>query len=863
MIGRTIGHYKVVDKIGEGGMGAVYRAEDTSLHRLVALKTLSSRLDDSEEARERFIREAESASSLNHPNITTIYELLEEEGQHYISMEYVEGKTIRDVVESGQLSVRKALDILIQTAEALEAAHARGILHRDIKSSNIMLSMEGRVKVMDFGLAHLEERSRLTRSGTTMGTLAYASPEQLTGRDIDRRSEIWSLGVVFYELLTGQQPFRGPSEGELVFAIINSEPDAPGDLREEIPETLLGVLRRMLEKDPALRYASCSELLDDLRQIRKGFETTTQILPSEAPFPHSRWKRNLVFGGAAVVLAVMGLFLPGILEPAEQQLPRIAVLPFENLGAADDDYFADGLTDEIISRLTMLRRLRPIARASVMPYRGTDKTLRQIGQELDVSYILTGTVRWEHREEGSIVRITPRLSLASDETEIWSAPITDDFAGIFRIQSQVAEQVAGALEVSLADSEQQALTRVPTRDMEAYRAYLQGSEHIEDATTEEKNRLGLRSLQLAVERDPGFAEAWGEIAKAHAQCYHWGFDRTPERRQMAREAAAEARRLGPSIPAVHRSLGYYHYWAFKDYEQALQEFAIAEKGLPNDVEIINGMAAIRRRQGHFEEAIRLFREAFALDPRQPSHALETANTLFHLRRYDEAVGYYRKAIELDPDHVYSHAYLINTYATAGRLDDAILHLDRIRHIDHQLYDFVEFWCYFLAGQDSLVGEVLASTPYAAFQVEQFYYPVDLIRAYHYQTLGREDLAREHYGRAREHLEDLAARQPDDPRVHMALALSMAGLGHREEARSLADHVTETMYPVSQDALLGWFLQVDRVHVLILLGSYSEAMDRIEHLLSVPSPLSRHLLRNDPRYDPLRDRPRFQALLAGR
>ncbi|MFC1628510.1 serine/threonine-protein kinase, partial [Gemmatimonadota bacterium] len=223
MIGRTISHYKIVDKLGEGGMGAVYKAEDTTLNRLVAIKALSSHLAENDEARERFVREAQAASSLNHSNITTVYELLEDEGEQFIVMEYVDGKTIRDVVESSRVSIRKAVDILIQAAEALGAAHNKGILHRDVKSANIMVSMEGNVKVMDFGLAHLEDRSQLTRTGTTMGTLAYSSPEQLVGAPVDKRSEIFSLGVVFYELLTGQLPFKSPSEGELVFEIINTE----------------------------------------------------------------------------------------------------------------------------------------------------------------------------------------------------------------------------------------------------------------------------------------------------------------------------------------------------------------------------------------------------------------------------------------------------------------------------------------------------------------------------------------------------------------------------------------------------------------------------------------------------------------
>jgi len=275
MIGKTIDRYKIVDKLGEGGMGSVWKAEDTKLNRLVALKTLSPYLAENEEARERFTREAQAASALNHPNITTVHDLLDVDDQHFICMEYIEGKTVRDMIESGRVGVKKAIDIILQAAEALNAAHRKGILHRDIKSANIMVSMEGNVKVMDFGLALLGDKSQLTRTGTTLGTLTCSSPEQLTGRPYDERSEIWSLGVVFYELLTGQLPFKSPSEGEIVFAIINNEQDKPSILNEDVPESAEAVVVRMLEKDPEHRYQNCGELSSDLKTVRSDLETST------------------------------------------------------------------------------------------------------------------------------------------------------------------------------------------------------------------------------------------------------------------------------------------------------------------------------------------------------------------------------------------------------------------------------------------------------------------------------------------------------------------------------------------------------------------------------------------------------------
>ena len=308
MIGRTISHYKIVDKLGEGGMGAVYKAEDTTLNRLVALKVLSSHLAENDEARERFVREAQAASSLNHSNITTVHELLEDEGEQFIVMEYVDGKTIRDMVESSRVSIRKAVDILIQAAEALGSAHKKGILHRDVKSSNIMVSMEGNVKVMDFGLAHLEERSQLTRTGTTMGTLAYSSPEQITGRPYDERSEIWSLGVVLYELLTGRLPFQSPSEGELVFSIINNEQDPVSEIRTDVPLSLSNVINRIFQKDPQLRYADMGELVSDLTTVRQELGTTT-VVTSSAVIGSKRKLPLIVMATSVILLGAVMAFV--------------------------------------------------------------------------------------------------------------------------------------------------------------------------------------------------------------------------------------------------------------------------------------------------------------------------------------------------------------------------------------------------------------------------------------------------------------------------------------------------------------------------------------------------------------------------
>ncbi len=523
MIGRTISHYTIVDKLGEGGMGTVYRAEDSTLERLVAIKALSGQFAEHEDARERFIREAQAASSLNHSNITTIYELLEEDGEQYIVMEYVDGKTIRDMVESGHVSIRKALDIIIQTAQALEAAHNKGILHRDVKSANIMISMEGNVKVMDFGLAHLEHKSQLTRTGTTMGTLAYSSPEQLTGAVVDRRSEIFSLGVVFYELLTGQLPFKSPAEGELLFEIINNEQDRPSGLRDDVPDNVEAVITKMLIKQPDLRYQSCAELLSDLNGIRSELETTTVQITTALPTVTLK-KSRLVRAGVATVIMIAGATAVLLSSGrGEQLIPDLVVVStFENhSGDTAYDQFGRWAVDHIHGGVEQAEFARAVPLEHSLP-------TSQILLDRSAAGEVSDPIRILAVEASAGIAISGGFYILDDETIQFQVRIRDiardrtidtfdDVSGSLDEKNAVVAELRQRVLASLASRlspgyESWADITEPPRLIEAFNEFTRGLDiYMDDSYTEESLVYFYRALEI----DPEYTTARIWAARIH------------------------------------------------------------------------------------------------------------------------------------------------------------------------------------------------------------------------------------------------------------------------------------------------------------------------------------------------------------
>ncbi|MHC4331465.1 MAG: protein kinase domain-containing protein, partial [Planctomycetota bacterium] len=596
MIGKIISHYKVIEKLGEGGMGVVYKAQDTKLDRRVALKFLTPQSIGSEQERARFVLEAKAAAALNHSNICTVHEIDEAEGQSFIAMEYVDGEDLKARIESGPLKLDEAVSLAIQVAEGLRMAHEREIVHRDIKPANIMVTSEGQVKIMDFGLAKSHGRTQLTQAGTTLGTVAYMSPEQARGEDVDPRSDIWSLGAVFYEMITGQKPFKGDYEPAVVYSILNAEPEPVTALRTGVPMELERIVTRCLAKDRAERYQTARDLAADLQRYQRlestkerhaGVEEATSQRQGQKGFktPISRWLWLLLIFVPAIAVLIITVIIPHFFSPVvDQPGPErkiLVVLPFANIGnEPEQEYFADGMTEEMI---TILGNANPamlgvIARTSAMHYKRRDVTIEDIGQELGVGYILEGSIR----RQGEQVRIAAKLIDVEDQTQLWSKNFDGTMDDIFVLQSNVANQITEALAVELLQG-LHLTNRTHTPDPQAYEEYLAGR-FFAHKGTEESWRKAIKFYEEAVRIDPKFALAYAALSHAYSVWSGWYTVTSKIAYDKAKEAADEASRLNPNLADAHSALAVIAAYFEWNWQKADEQFRVALDLNPNDGE---------------------------------------------------------------------------------------------------------------------------------------------------------------------------------------------------------------------------------------------------------------------------------------
>jgi serine/threonine protein kinase/tetratricopeptide (TPR) repeat protein len=877
LIGRTLGHYRIVDKIGEGGMGVVYRAHDERLDRDVAVKVLPASVAQDADRLARFEREAKTVAKLAHPNILEVWDFGREGGVTYAVTELLDGQNLRHSIPPSGMPWQKVVEIGAAIADGLAAAQSKGIVHRDLKPENVFVTSDGRVKILDFGLAQVKvpvdeeaETAALTpagtAAGTVMGTMGYMSPEQLRGEPSDARSDIFALGCVLYEMLSGQTAFLRNSTAETSAAILKEEPPSLSGSGETFPDEMERTIRRCLEKSPDARFQSASDLAYNLRTI-----STSPALAATSGVPRTGDRRKMIAWAAIVFVIVFAvafsLILSGPLQKEtaapqpEVTLPRIVVLPFENLGSPEDEYFADGITGEIIHRLAAISGLEVISRTSAMYYKGKQIPLQQIGEELDVGYVLEGTIRWDRSGGGhGRVRITPELIRVDGDSHLWSERYDRVLEDIFAVQSDIAERTAKSLQVNLLDSERHIVEYQPTDNMDAYRAALWNGSTTMGVDDDDQVRASIQILEAAVAADPEFAVGYAALSYSHSRYYHLRYDFTPARVAMAKAAVERAFELQPALPEAHRALGFFYYWCHWDYGSAIEQLEIAATSLPNDLHVRMGFFVVYRRQGRWDEALEALERWQRIDPQRYGMLLEVAITYRFLRRYEEAEEQAKRAVAIGPELQDSYIVGAEGYVLSdGNTTRARRLLESAPAIEEPRFQLAKLQLDLL---DRKPETALANVHHSEFDVfanEIIYRPRELLECLCLSQLGEEEAAALACQAAREKLKREAEARPHDFRLFLALGEAYALMGRREDAVRDAEHASELM-PISKDALVGTNVAIELAKTYVWVGEVEKALELIDELLSIPCDLSVGLLRLDPVWDPLRDHPRFHALL---
>jgi serine/threonine protein kinase/tetratricopeptide (TPR) repeat protein len=872
-----LGDYELLEEVGRGGQGVVFRARQKSLNRTVALKVITLGQWASEAHLKRFRREAEAAASLDHPGIVPIHEVGERDGSCYFSMQFIEGGQLDEVARRTPMSIRRAVELIAKVARTVHYAHEHGILHRDIKPGNILLDKNSEPHLTDFGLARLlDTQSSVTRTIDVLGTPSYMAPEQAAGETtkLSKTTDVYGLGAVLYQLLTGQPPFAGGTTYETIRLLRDTEPRHLRLLNPKVDRDLSTICLKCLEKDPQRRYSSAFALSQDLEHWLN--HEPIQAKPSGFVTHARKWVRRnpstTVLATALLAFAVgFGVMIwnqkPAVIIPKS-----IAVLPFENLSwDSDNAYFADGIHEEILTRLASVAGLKVISRTSTQQYQSKPRNLREIATQLGVENILEGSVQ----KAADQVRVTVQLINAQTDSHVWAETYDRKLTDIFALESEVAKGIAESLEAKLTGREEQALAVKPTNNPDAYDAYLRGLAF--EARTIQ--HIGLRKeavgfYERAVQLDPNFALAWARLSRAQAFLYADGDDTTPaSRRNAAKSALENSQRLEPNSPETMLALGYYQHWVLGDDGLAKTTFQELGKLLPGNSEI---PAALGHITQDMDESIAYFEQGLALDPRNMDLLVGAAATYATLRQFPVAIRLYDRALAVIPNDPELMAFKATMCQAEGNLQEAAkLLID----VNERTSSGIAFGAKLNQlrlernhGEAIRLLQTRRAQGPSAFEMEIAFSPDFAVRTFYLFQLafaqrfvgdmaGAKVSAEQARNTARADLEE----KPDNPDAEIQLALADAVLGERDAALREAERAN-MLSPRPEYHAVG--PPYDDILALIqtLLGENSPAISTLTHLLQTPyksyfydTPVTPALLGLDPIWDPLRADPAFQKL----
>lgn len=846
-IGSTISHYKITGKLGSGGMGVVYKAEDTRLHRTVALKFLPAELSCDEESKQRFILEAQAASSLQHDNICAIHEIEEtEQGQIFICMECYEGDTLDKIIREQPLGIDEALDIMFQTACGLQKAHHKGIIHRDIKPSNLFLTEDKEVKILDFGLAKLSGSSMHTKLGSTIGTIAYMSPEQARGDKVDERTDIWSLGVVFYQILTGQLPFRGDYDQAMIYSILNQEALPAKELISGIPDEIESVLEKCLSKEPGRRFQSMDELIAKLKDVKKESNASVTAAKEKPKARENASKRKKILSAAVLLLLVMGAALIFILFRSRSGIAEkksIAVLPFHPITASEEDKgFAEGIHDDILTQLSKIRSMQVIARTSVMQYQNTNKPIKQIASELGVGVVLEGSTR----RSGNKIRVTATLIDAETEKNLWAESYDRQYGDIFAIQSDVAKKIASALEVNLGSEERRSIETRDTKNLEAYEYFQKGKFYWNSSFDYAGNLKAAEMFEQACKLDTTFTLAFAYQSMAYTTVLtdlpatmYKEKNKIVSKNEYAIKKAIE---LAPTRHEVLMAKGNYLFLYKDDKKAAIEELQKADDARPNNIDVLYLMSMLYSIIGDAENSLRIDTKIYGLNPKWSPGISSLAWDNYYLHRYKESARWADLFISGDPES--GEGYGIKFRALAMGLGDlksgeSILKEGERFIRTFPYYTTIMKFYNFLYRRDYLSAlSVLNNWEYR----ERF-----ILRTIALRALNRFDEAKLNFDSARVSFAKEELNHNERSRIPLSVAIAYAGSGQKEKAFKELNRI---------DSSFQARYHIDRAYTYILLGEYKKAVESLKKSIVNPYDMGLAMLRLDPRLDPIRSDPEF-------